>query len=238
MDERGVDGPGCAVRTDVRRLTAVGAAGYAWDEAGFVEYVQDPGAFLKAKLGDTGAKTKMSFKLKGAEKAADVYASLAQFSPAPAADAAATNTDTPAGLPYTATYSSNWSTNVSDADLKTVLQSYKDWADGNMKGLGAAMADTVDIDLSSGKSMHMTNDSLMTMWGKSRDSLSSVVITMDAWHKMYSVDKKDEVVVTWYKEVDTYKSGKADSAYFHDINMLKKGKIVWYSQYKRPILPK
>jgi hypothetical protein len=157
----------------------------------------------------------------------------------PATDAtAAVNSDTPAGLPYTATYSSNWSNNVSDADLKTVLQSYKDWADGNMKGLGDAMADTVDIDLSSGKSMHMTHDSLMTMWGKSRDSLSSVVISMDAWHKMYSVDKKDEVVVTWYKEIDTYKSGKADSAYFHDINMLKKGKIVWFSQYKRPILPK
>ncbi len=153
-------------------------------------------------------------------------------------DAAAVNTDTPAGLPYTATYTSNWSTNVSDADLKTVLQSYKDWADGNMKGLGDAMADTVDVDLSSGKSLHMTRDSLMQMWGKSRDSLSSVVISMDTWHKMYSVDKKDEIVVTWYKEIDTYKSGKADSAYFHDINMLKKGKIVWYSQYKRPILPK
>ena len=41
---------------------------------------------------------------------------------APATDAAAAvNTDTPAGLPYTATYTSNWSTNVSDADLKTVL---------------------------------------------------------------------------------------------------------------------
>lgn len=74
-------------------IAAVGAAGYAWDEAGFVEYVQDPGAFLKAKLGDTGAKTKMSFKLKGAEKAADVYAYLAQFSPAPAADAAAPAAD-------------------------------------------------------------------------------------------------------------------------------------------------
>lgn len=71
-------------------IVAVGAAGYAWDEAGFVEYVQDPGAFLKAKLGDKGAKSKMSFKLKGADKAADLYAFLAQFSPAPAAaDAAA-----------------------------------------------------------------------------------------------------------------------------------------------------
>ncbi len=68
-------------------IVAVGAAGYVWDEAGFVEYVQDPGAFLKAKLDDKGAKSKMSFKLKGADKAADLYAYLAQFSPAAAAAA-------------------------------------------------------------------------------------------------------------------------------------------------------
>jgi cytochrome c len=49
-----------------------------------VEYVQDPAAFLKAKLDDKGAKSKMSFKLKNAETAADLYAFLAQFSAAPA----------------------------------------------------------------------------------------------------------------------------------------------------------
>ncbi|WP_430464680.1 c-type cytochrome [Tabrizicola sp.] len=70
-------------------IIAVGAAGYAWDEAGFVEYVQDPAAFLKAKLDDKGAKSKMSFKVKNAETAADLYAFLAQFGAAPAADAAA-----------------------------------------------------------------------------------------------------------------------------------------------------
>ena len=53
-------------------------------------------------------------------------------------------------LPYTASYSSSWSTDVSDADLKMVLMSYKDWADGNMNGLGSAMADTVTWDMSSG----------------------------------------------------------------------------------------
>ena len=36
--------------------------------------------------------------------------------------------DKPAvALPYTASYSSTWSTDVSDADLKTVMMSYKDW---------------------------------------------------------------------------------------------------------------
>ena len=53
-------------------------------------------------------------------------------------------------LPYTASYSSSWSTDVSDADLKMVLMSYKDWADNNMSGLGSAMADIVTWNMSSG----------------------------------------------------------------------------------------
>lgn len=74
-------------------IVAVGAAGYVWDEAGFVEYAQDPAAFLKAKLDDKSAKSKMSFKVKNAETAADLYAFLSQFGAAPAAaeDAAATD---------------------------------------------------------------------------------------------------------------------------------------------------
>ncbi|MDX5350836.1 MAG: cytochrome C [Paracoccaceae bacterium] len=70
-------------------IVAVGAAGQVWDEANFVEYVQDPAKYLKAKLDDNGAKSKMSFKLRKPEDAANVWAYIASLSPAPAADAAA-----------------------------------------------------------------------------------------------------------------------------------------------------
>jgi cytochrome c len=71
-------------------LEALGETGLIWDEALFVEYVQDPANFLKTKLDKSNARSKMSFKLKGDEKVADVYAYLAQFSPPPAeAEAAA-----------------------------------------------------------------------------------------------------------------------------------------------------
>jgi cytochrome c len=70
-------------------IVAVGAAGAVWDEASFVEYVQDPAKFLKAKLGDDKAKTKMSFKLKKPEDAANVWAFIASLSPAAAEGEAA-----------------------------------------------------------------------------------------------------------------------------------------------------
>lgn len=65
-------------------IVAAGAAGLVWNEADFVTYVQDPAGFLKDKLADKSAKSKMSFKVKNAEIGADLYAYLSQFSPPPA----------------------------------------------------------------------------------------------------------------------------------------------------------
>jgi ketosteroid isomerase-like protein len=142
---------------------------------------------------------------------------------------------TPAvALPYTASYASNFTTDVSDADLNMVLMTYKDWADGSIPNLSNSIADSIAVEFSSGDHFSGTKADLMKLWGTYRDSLSSVIIDMQGWQKMYAPDKKEAHIVTWYKETDTYKSGKVDSAYFHDINRVKDGKITWYSQYKRP----
>jgi hypothetical protein len=45
------------------------------------------------------------------------------------------------------------------------------------------------------------------------------------------VDSNQEWVNDWYKEVDTYKTGKIDSAFYEDDNRLKDGKIVWASSH-------
>ncbi|MCA0907929.1 cytochrome C [Ruegeria marisrubri] len=59
-------------------IVAAGEKGLVWDETTFVEYAQDPKAFLKSYLDDTSAKSKMTFKLKkGGE---DVYAYIASVS--------------------------------------------------------------------------------------------------------------------------------------------------------------
>ncbi len=141
----------------------------------------------------------------------------------------------PADLPYVPTYSTNWSTDVPDSSLKLVLMSYKDWADGNIAGLAGAMADSVEVEMSSGEHFKASNADLMKRWGSYRDSLSNVKIVMETWNKMYATDKKEGYIVTWYKEYDTFKSGKIDSASYHDVNQVKDGKISWYSQYKTAI---
>jgi ketosteroid isomerase-like protein len=137
-------------------------------------------------------------------------------------------------LPYTAAYSSNWSTNVSDKDLNTVLLTYKYWQDGNIKALANTFGDTLNFESWEGINYKLTHQDVETLWKPLRDSIDKVDIRMESWHKMYSTDKKQAFVVTWYVETDTFKNGKVDSANYHDINMIENGKIVWYSQYKRP----
>ncbi len=63
-------------------IKELGATGYVWTEEDLAVYVQDPTKFLDDKTGDKKAKSKMMFKLKKAEDAANVAAYLASLAPA------------------------------------------------------------------------------------------------------------------------------------------------------------
>ena len=78
----GVIGRGVAADPDFRygeSIAALGATGAVWDAASFASYTADPAAYLKAALGDDGAKSKMSFKLaSGGEDVAAYLSSVSQ----------------------------------------------------------------------------------------------------------------------------------------------------------------
>lgn len=60
-------------------LVAANEAGLAWDQASVAAYTADPKGYLKEATGDSGAKTKMTFKLKkGGEDVAAFLASVAE----------------------------------------------------------------------------------------------------------------------------------------------------------------
>ena len=61
-------------------LVAAGEAGLVWDEANFVTYTQDPRQFLRDTLDDKSAKSKMSFKLRDEQDAADIWAYIVSVS--------------------------------------------------------------------------------------------------------------------------------------------------------------
>jgi hypothetical protein len=133
-------------------------------------------------------------------------------------------------LPYTAVYSSNFVAGK-PTDVLTVLNNYKAWQDNDMAGLRATIGDSVLIIFSNGDELNATGDNAVKDAKKFRDSLSKVDYTFYAWTSNHSVDKNEDWVNIWYKEIDTYKTGKVDSANYEDDNLLKGGKIVWVSSH-------
>ena len=140
-------------------------------------------------------------------------------------------------LPYTAVYSSTFVPGK-PADVLTVLNNYKAWQDNDMAALRSTIGDSLTLIFSSGAVLSTTGDSAVKDAKKYRDSLSKVDFTFYAWTSNHSVDKNEEWVNVWYKEIDTHKSGKIDSAFYEDDNRLKDGKIVWASSHEQKYLKK
>ena len=161
----------------------------------------------------------------------------------PSTDTAAASKDSvtaaPAvALPYTAVYSSDFVAGK-PADVLTVLNSYKAWQDNDMVALRATFGDANDtLIFANGMMIAASGDSLVAGAKKYRDSLSKVELTFYAWTSNHSVDRNEEWVNVWYKEVDNHKTGKVDSAFYEDDNRLKDGKIVWASSHEQKYLKK
>lgn len=64
-----------------KSLVAAGEAGLVWNEEEMFAYLADPRKYLRARLEDKKAKSKMSFKLKKEEERKDVIAYIKTFSP-------------------------------------------------------------------------------------------------------------------------------------------------------------
>jgi hypothetical protein len=138
-------------------------------------------------------------------------------------------------LPYQASYSTDFNNNVSDSDLLVALNSYKYWEGGDLKALRSTMGDSMSVEMPNGFKFNGLTDSLMKVWSLYRDSLSSVSIRMDVWLKNHSVKDSADYINVWYKEIDTFKNGKVDSANFEDDNQIKNGKITWLSSHKQQL---
>ena len=136
---------------------------------------------------------------------------------------------------YKATYSSSFSIPDSAKLVQLVLQSYKDWENNNLKNASAYFADTIAWDQTDGTKHRMVRDSMVKFFNKYRDSLSSSKIDMAAFIPLHSNDKKEDWVLTWYKQTDTYKNGKVDSTFYHDLNHIKNGKIDYISSLRQTL---
>lgn len=140
-------------------------------------------------------------------------------------------------MPYKASYSSSFTISDNEKNEQMVLQSYKDWQDDKIKNGSAYLGDTVAMDFANGRHLVAPRDLVMKEWQVFRDSLSNIKLDVVAVTNLHSTDKNTDWVGVWYREIDTYKNGKVDSAFYQDDNNVKNGKLVYISSKRRPLLP-
>ena len=67
-----------------KSLAAAGEAEIMWDEENFTAYVQDPTDWLRTAIDDKKARSRMGWKVREPQEAADLYAYLYSIAPAKA----------------------------------------------------------------------------------------------------------------------------------------------------------
>lgn len=170
-----------------------------------------------------------------------VIALFASCKSGTSSDGAAAKTDSAAAkkdslpMAYKASYSSSFTISDNAKNEQLVLQSYKDYQDNTLKNGSAYLGDTVTMDFSNGRRVMAPRDGMIKEWQKFRDSLNSVKLDILAVTNLHSTDKNADWVGVWYKEIDTYKNGKVDSAFYQDDNNVKNGKLVYISSKRRPL---
>ena len=140
-------------------------------------------------------------------------------------------------MAYKASYSSSFTISDNAKNEQLVLQSYKDWEDNKIKNGSTYLGDTVAMDFANGRHLVAPRDAMMKEWQNFRDSLNSVKLDIVAVVNLHSSDKNTDWVGVWYKETDTYKTGKVDSAFYQDDNNVKNGKLTYISSKRRPLPP-
>ncbi|MFI5158779.1 MAG: hypothetical protein ACHQF4_07930 [Sphingobacteriales bacterium] len=171
------------------------------------------------------------------KKALYLFAIVASFASCKNGSKTAGSTTDSVVMPYKATYSSSFVKSDSINNIKAVLQSFKDWEDNKLANAPAYFADTVSEEFWNGLKFTMKRDSMVKVFQKYRDSLSSSKIDVVAYAGLHSTDKNTDWVCIWYKQTDTYKTGKVDSAYYEDDNEMVKGKIAFINDKRRELKP-
>jgi hypothetical protein len=148
-------------------------------------------------------------------------------------DSAAKKENMPAvTYPYEIGYSAQFE--IGDVEQsKKILDIWKDFDNGDVTVHKDYFADSIELHFPDGSMMHNVKDSVLAVTNSWRKGYSEVKSYVDAIIPLRSIDKKENWVTVWGKEVHTMK-GKTDSVDLQETwRFNKDGKIDFLLQYKR-----
>ena len=138
--------------------------------------------------------------------------------------------------PYTIDHPDNWEIGSTDNTM-AALTALKAYENGNVAECVKYFGDSVRLQFD-GLDTKVSNDSLKSMFTKSRAALKNMEVKMDDWESVISKDKNTEYVSLWYKELWEDTKGKKDSLVQMDDLRMKNGKIVGIDQKSRKLSAK
>lgn len=114
-------------------------------------------------------------------------------------------------------------------NTRMVLQSLKDYENGNIEACMKSFADSVELSFD-GFHGKFTRDSVQKMFTADRSRNKSMKIDMHDFESVKSKDGKKEYVSLWYNEKWEDQKGKMDSVSVMDDLEIKNGKIISIDQ--------
>jgi len=133
--------------------------------------------------------------------------------------------------PYKATYSSDITVPGNPVNAQKVLQVWKMFESGNIKGMRSYYADTVIYNAADGTHFHGPVDKLLALAKQDIDGLDSVRFDIISWQSAHVNDKNEDWVNIWSRERRyPKKGGKPDTVFMQENWQVKGGKVVYFDQ--------
>lgn len=133
--------------------------------------------------------------------------------------------------PYKATYSSDITVPGNPVNAQKVLQVWKMFETGDIKGMRAYYADTVIYNAADGTHFHGPVDKLLAYAKQDIDGLDSMRFDIISWQSAHVNDKNEDWVNIWSRERRyPKKGGKPDTIFMQENWQVKGGKVVYFDQ--------
>jgi hypothetical protein len=137
---------------------------------------------------------------------------------------------------YTIEHPDNWVAG-SKENTKMVLQSLKDFENGDIEKSLTAFADSVELRFNEMEGK-FSKDSIASMFKKERSALKAMQIDMHDFESVKSKDGKEEYVSLWYTQKLQGQNGAWDSVSVMDDLRIQNGKVVLIDEKTRKFAKK
>jgi len=132
----------------------------------------------------------------------------------------ADNTAADLKMPYTATYSSQFT--ITDQKIsEKILTLFKQWDDNKLADGQSMFGDSIHFYTNNWE-FHGTRDSFFTVSQQQRKNYKEVKTVVHAWIPVHSTDKNEDWALIWSTAYTTDTKGKVDSASYQDTWRLNK----------------